>query len=125
MSTERALFRAEHIKIAILDVRTILRGVTYDRMVSDVLVRSAFERQLEILSEASRHLPEAWQRELGPAVPWHDVRNIGNILRHTYQLVEYPILWRIYTEHLDPLEAAIDAMIAAHGPMPRPPPRSA
>jgi uncharacterized protein with HEPN domain len=124
LSTERALFRAEHIKLAILDVRTILHGVTYDRMVSDVLIRSAFERQLEILSEASRHLPEAWQKDLGPEVPWHDVRNIGNILRHTYHLVEYPILWRIYTDHFDPLEAAIDAMIAAHGPIPRPPLRS-
>jgi uncharacterized protein with HEPN domain len=124
LNTERALFRAEHIKIAILNVRTILDGVTYDRMVSDVVLRSAFERQLEIISEASRHLPEEWQVADGTNVPWHDVRNIGNILRHTYHLVEHPVLWRIYTDHLDPLEAAIDAMIAAHGPIPRPPPRS-
>lgn len=124
LSSERALFRADHIKRAISDIRTILDGVTYDRMGSDVLIRAAFERLLEVVSEASRHLPEEWQREHGAPVPWHDVRNIGNILRHTYHLVEYPILWRIYTDHLDPLEAAIDAMIAAHGPIPRPPPRS-
>lgn len=122
MSSERALYRAEHIKTAISDIRTILNDVSFDQMVSAVLIRSAFERQLEIVSEASRHLPEDWRAE-HPNVPWHDVRNIGNILRHTYQLVEYSVLWRIYTDHLDPLEAAIDAMIAAHGPMPRPPPR--
>lgn len=124
MNIERALFRAEHIKIAIVDIRAILDGVSYDAMVSNVMIRSAFERQLEIISEASRHLPGEWQSEHGSTVPWHDVRNIGNILRHTYHLVEHPVLWRIYTDHLDPLEAAIDAMIAAHGPIPRPPPRS-
>jgi len=124
LNTERALFRLEHIKTAIADIRTILSGASYDQMVSDVVIRSAFERQLEIISEASRHLPEEWQLAHGSHVPWHDVRNIGNILRHTYHLVEYPVLWRVYTDHIDPLEAAIDAMIAAHSPTPRPPPRS-
>lgn len=123
MTYERALFRADHIKTAITDIRSILDGVSFDQMVSTVLIRSAFERQLEIVSEASRHLPEDWRAE-HTHVPWHDVRNLGNILRHTYQLVEYSVLWRIYTDHLDPLEAAIDAIIAAHGPIPRPPPRS-
>lgn len=121
MSLERALFRAAHIKRAISDIRGILDGVTYEQMVSDVLIHSAFERLLEIISEASRHLPDDWRTAHGANVPWHDVRNIGNILRHTYQLVEYPVIWRIYEIHLDPLEAAIDAMIAAHGPIPSPP----
>jgi uncharacterized protein with HEPN domain len=72
LSTERALFRAENIKFAISDIRKILDGVTYDQMVSDVLIHSAFERLLEIVSEASRHLPPDWQSAHGANVPWHD-----------------------------------------------------
>ena len=30
--------------------------------------------------------------------------------------VELPTLWAIYENDLDPLEAAIDAMLAAHAP---------
>ena len=45
---------------------------------------------------------------------------LGNLLRHVYHHASVPILWAIYTNDLDPLEAAIDAMLAAHA-SPRPP----
>jgi uncharacterized protein with HEPN domain len=43
------------------------------------------------------------------------VANLGNVLRHAYEQVNVDVLWSIYTDDLDPLEAAIDAILAAHG----------
>lgn len=65
-----------------------------------------------------------WREAYGHDIAWHKIFAIGNILRHVYRDIDHMILWEIYTDHLDPVEAAIDAMIAAHGPIPRPPPRS-
>jgi uncharacterized protein with HEPN domain len=41
------------------------------------------ERLVEIISEASRHIPEVLKHRY-PAVSWRSIADIGNILRHDY-----------------------------------------
>jgi uncharacterized protein with HEPN domain len=106
--------RLAHIKETIGNIRRLLAGKTIAQVESDVFVRAALERFLEIVSEASRHIPAEWKGESGAAVPWRDIANFGNVLRHAYDHVEVGILWSICTDDLDPLEAAIDAMLATH-----------
>jgi uncharacterized protein with HEPN domain len=72
----------------------------------------AFERHLEVISEASREVPAAWKAKHGQAVPWPKVAGLGNLLRHVYQHVDGHILWDIYESDLPPLEDAIVAMLA-------------
>lgn len=122
---EESLLRTVHVKDAIVELRAALRRHTFDTLVADPDGLAAFKWRLLVLSEASRGILDDWKSEFGPLLPWRAIRDLGNGLRHAYPTLDLRILWRIYTEHLDPLEAAIDAMIAAHGPMPRPPPRSA
>jgi uncharacterized protein with HEPN domain len=45
-------------------------------------------------------------------VPWRDIAAIGNILRHEYPAVNRDILWRIATEDIWPLAAAVEALLA-------------
>ena len=106
--------RLRHVRDAVASIRTLLEGKTGPDALSDVIVRAALERFLEIVSEASRHIPTEWKDEHGSQVPWRDIANFGNLLRHAYQNVDARILWAIYADDLDPLEAAIDAMLAAH-----------
>jgi uncharacterized protein with HEPN domain len=74
-------------------------------------VRRAVEREIEIISEASRRIPE--ELKAGePTIPWQDIAGIGNILRHDYQIVSDPIVWNVLVAHLSPLEAAIRRMLA-------------
>jgi uncharacterized protein with HEPN domain len=70
---------------------------------------------LEVVSEASRFVRDDWKTEQ-PQVPWRQVADLGNRLRHVYRDVNPRALWAIYEHDLDPLEAAIDAMLAAHAP---------
>lgn len=79
------------------------------------MTRAAFERFLEILSEASRHVPDEWKREHG-AVPWRQVADLGNHLRHAYHRTDAEALWSIYEDDLDPLEKVVDVMLTAHDP---------
>lgn len=47
-----------------------------------------------------------------PEVPWHNVAGIGNVLRHEYYSVNLDIIWRIATRDLQPLGAAVDALLS-------------
>lgn len=91
----------------------MLSGKSFEDVERDDDTRAAFERYLEILCEAVRHLPGEWKSE-HPQIPWQNIAGLGNVLRHAYDRVDLPTLWAIYERDLDPLERAIDAMLAAH-----------
>jgi uncharacterized protein with HEPN domain len=61
------------------------------------------------ISEASRRLPAELQN-IRSEIPWRQVVDFGNILRHTYYSVSANIVWRIATEDLIPLREALTAM---------------
>jgi uncharacterized protein with HEPN domain len=69
--------------------------------------RQSVERSLEIISEASRHL-SADLKNMKPEIPWRQVADFGNVLRHTYYAIKIDIVWMIIHENLPPLH---DAMI--------------
>lgn len=116
MNVERAVFRLHDIERAIRDIRTLLAGKSVEHIRAERFERLAAERLFEILSEASRHVPTEWKSDSGAEVPWRQIGDLGNELRHAYHRVDLDILWSIYEHDLGPLEAAIDAMLAAHDP---------
>ena len=111
MDVERLVHRLEHILEAINGVEDTIAGLSRDTVLGHWTLRSAVERGIEIISEASRHLPGELT-EAYPDVPWKNIRGIGNFLRHEYDKLEPDILWQIASEGLNPLKAAIRAMLA-------------
>jgi uncharacterized protein with HEPN domain len=71
----------------------------------DERTQDAVVRCLEILSEASRRVPDAI-RARHADVPWSRIAGIGNILRHEYRSVSPDIVWRVTRENLSDLKAA-------------------
>ena len=61
---------------------------------------------LEIISEASRHLPQPL-KDRHPKIDWVAVRDSGNMYRHAYEFVTDQRLWDTLTKHLDLLDAAV------------------
>ncbi len=70
-----------------------------------------YRHAIEIVSEASRAVPPDIQARR-PDVPWREIRNIGNVLRHAYHGVSDPILWRVVTDELPALREAVEALAA-------------
>lgn len=77
---------------------------------ADIQFRLAIERSIEIVSEASRHVPEV-ARSRFPDIPWPEIASIGNKLRHEYNRVDDLIIWRVATESLPKLRPVILAIL--------------
>lgn len=74
-------------------------------------MRRAVERCIEIVSEASRHIPPD-EKAAYPEVPWPDIAALGNIFRHEYQRVADPVVWHTATRSLPELRPVILRMMA-------------
>ena|SRR6266705_4645954 len=76
----------------------------------DYKLRRAVERCVEIVSEASRNIPDTLKADF-PDQPWPEIASIGNLLRHRYERVDDLIMWKIATRSLPDLRRVVVAMI--------------
>jgi len=101
--------RLDHLLEAIANIRNLLADKSMESLRTEPITRAAFERFVEIISEASRHIPIG-MKERHPQIAWVDIANIGNRLRHGYDQVDERILWDIYAYDIDALDEAIRQM---------------
>ncbi len=74
-------------------------------------------RCLEIISEATRRLPEDLKAR-HPSIPWRDIAGAGNVYRHDYEEVAAKLVWDTVQLALPPLQAAIAQEIERLGSPP-------
>jgi uncharacterized protein with HEPN domain len=94
---------------------SFVRAMTFEQYTSDPKTQRAVERCIEVISEASHHLPDDVKAD-HPDIPWRDVAGIGNIFRHEYHNIAARIVWDTVSIHLPALEAAVRAMAADRPP---------
>ncbi|WP_188912451.1 HepT-like ribonuclease domain-containing protein [Salinarimonas ramus] len=87
---------------AIAQIERACAGKTVADLESDWVLARAIERGLEIVSEASRHLPDEVKARY-PDIPWQAVRALGNVLLHEYHRVSGRIVWNVVTDDLPKL----------------------
>ena len=104
--------RLHDILREIAELKDETARLSYETFSETWLLRRACERALEIISEASRHLP-AELKDTEPDIPWRQIAGIGNVLRHDYENISSRIIWDIIVNHLDPLEDAARRLLAA------------
>lgn len=104
------LLRLIDIRDAIIGIEGVVADAAFEVFSDDWGMQRAVERGLEIISEASRHVP-ADLTALTPEIPWRQIAAIGNLLRHEYQRADLKATWNIVKEHLPPLTVAIDRLI--------------
>jgi uncharacterized protein with HEPN domain len=71
----------------------------------------AVTRCLEIVSEASRRLPQEL-RDRHPELPWRAIADAGNVYRHAYDNVAEDAVWRTVQHSLPSLMAVVESEIA-------------
>lgn len=93
-------------------IRSEMAGVALDAFEHDRRKRWLVERGVEIVSEASRRLPEALKVRRAE-IPWAKVAGIGNVLRHNYENVAAPVMWALVRDDLPALETVCREELAA------------
>lgn len=102
---------------AIATTEDLIGGLTFETYTSLALrgQRRGVERCIEIVSEASRHIPHELKSRF-PNIPWRRIRDIGNVLRHGYSSVDDLIMWRVATQSLPELAGVLQEMLASLPP---------
>ena len=103
--------RLQDIAGAVAKIDRFVAGKTFEDFSTDALVHDAVVRNLEIISEASRHIPNGIKARLAH-IAWREIADFGNVLRHGYEAVSDAILWSTIERDLPVLRAAIEALLA-------------
>jgi uncharacterized protein with HEPN domain len=102
--------RLAHILDAILSIDELLEGKSLADVTNNRHTRVALERELEIISEASRKLP-ADTKSAQRGIDWTGMAALGNRLRHAYHLIDLEIVLQIVESDLPPLKAFIEQVL--------------
>jgi|HubBroStandDraft_6_1064221.scaffolds.fasta_scaffold1044958_2 uncharacterized protein with HEPN domain len=81
-----------HIRDNIHLARTFVDDLDHEAFRDNQLVFYAVTRALEIISEASRRLPDDMKAR-HPDIPWNEMAGAGNIYRHDYEDVRQSLVW--------------------------------
>ena len=96
-------FRIDDIIEAINKIQQYTRGYDFGSWCKDEKTIDAVIRNIEIIGEASSHLPEEIQKQFED-IPWSTMKAIRNILVHEYFGVDLEIIWKTVKEDLPDLK---------------------
>jgi uncharacterized protein with HEPN domain len=97
---------------AIERIHDVVRDTSLEAFENDWQRQWLIERGVEIISEASRHLTDDLKAR-NPEIPWQKIAGIGNVLRHNYENIAAPVLWKLVQADLSTLEKICRAELAA------------
>ncbi len=114
MTAHSLIPRLTDIVDSIERIRDVLNEMPPAAFEADWQKQWLVERGIEIISEASRHLTDELKAR-HPEIPWQKVAGIGNVLRHDYENISAPILWKLVWDDLPALERVCREELKAVG----------
>ena len=93
----------EDILQAIVKTRNYVAGLTRQSFAQDSMRIDAVVRNLEIIGEAAKMIPESIRVEY-PNIEWKKIAGLRDILAHHYFEVDLDIVWDIVQNKLPELE---------------------
>jgi uncharacterized protein with HEPN domain len=109
---------SERTDVVLLDIlhhidlaANFVQGFDRETFADDIRTVYAVTRCLEIISEASRRLPEDLKAR-HPEIAWKEMAGAGNVYRHDYEDVVARFVWDTVERALPPLRVVIEVEIA-------------
>jgi len=84
-------------------------GLNREEFLNRRLVYDATLRNLELLGEAARNVPEE-ARVLAPDIPWRRLVGMRNVLIHGYLGIDDDIIWDIVSNEVGKLLGALEKL---------------
>jgi uncharacterized protein with HEPN domain len=87
-------------------IEAFTAGMNFEEFREDPKTVAAVERKFLVIGEAAVRLGREAPLIVAD-VPWRQIRDLGNMLRHAYDKVDLEIIWQTITDDLPPLKAAV------------------
>ena len=100
------LLFVEDILDAIEKIERYTRNLTFEDLRENDMAIDAIVRNLEVIGEASKHVPENIKRKY-PFVEWKEAIGFRNVLAHNYFGIDYEAVWDTIIKNLPPLKENI------------------
>ncbi len=91
-------------------VRAYTSGLTLEAFAADAKTVDAVVRNLEVLGEAAKRVPETVRCQHGD-IPWKRLAGLRDILIHRYFGVDLDIVWDIVQNKAPPLEQQLRRIV--------------
>ena len=93
-------------------IELFVHDMTFESYQTDLKTKSAVERQMQIMTEATIRLAGDAER-IAPGPDWEGFRGMGNLLRHAYHRIDDQIIWNTVKDELPQMrEVVVDALRA-------------
>jgi len=107
----------EDILNSIKNIGEFSKNLDKDKFSKNNLRQSAIIRQLEIIGEAVKNIPNSF-REKYPKIAWKDIAGLRDILSHAYFGVNLDRVWKIIESDLPKLKEEIISININRGQKP-------
>lgn len=93
------------------NVRRYTGGITFEDFSADRKTIDAVVRNLEIIGEAVKNIPdEVLQTQ--PEIEWKEIARLRDLITHYYFKIKLTVVWDIIQNRLAELEVAVGQMLA-------------
>ena len=103
----------EDIRLAAREIARFVGDSTFEAYADDSLLRSAVERQFEVVGEALSRLARIDEQTATTLGDYRRIIAFRNVLAHAYDAVDHRIVWGILGKDLPALTAAVEALLAS------------
>ncbi|WP_058999960.1 HepT-like ribonuclease domain-containing protein [Leptolyngbya sp. NIES-2104] len=86
-------------------------AMTFEEFLSDELRYDAVIRNLEILGEAAKKVPQDL-RNRSPETEWRNIAGLRDIIAHAYFQIRDEIIWDTVQNKIQPLKIQIENLLA-------------
>ena len=87
-------------------IEEFIRGISFDQLMVDERTKDAILRNLQVIGEASKNLPESLIAD-HPEVDWSGLAGVRDIVTHRYFRVDWHLLWTSIHDELPILKKQI------------------
>ncbi len=93
-----------------LEVQAFVEGKTWDEYESDILLRRAVERSVELIGEAARKISSEFE-ESHPEIPWNKIIVQRHRIAHEYDRLDDGIIWSVAMKYIPELIRQIQSIL--------------
>jgi len=106
------LFYLEDMYESMLRIQEYIEDLSFAEFRENSLVTDAVIRNLEIIGEASKNVPDSIKQKY-PQLPWKQMYGLRNFVVHEYFGIDFENIWKIISDDLPQNTKDLEALIQA------------